>query len=107
MAGQHHFCGKIMTVSQHCGRKRPEQLLQSSAIGTKRLFLEQGLSLQQNQLGLGKKKRASRRADQSFAGLSLTFCPEGILFFFLSHEGCWRCDTHCGASVVKVLTGLG
>lgn len=71
-----------MTVSQHCGRKRPEQLLQSSAIGTKRLLLEQGLSLQQNQLGLGKKKRASRRADQSFAGLSLTFCPEGILFFF-------------------------
>lgn len=28
MAGKHHFCGKVMTVSQHNSRKRSKQLLQ-------------------------------------------------------------------------------
>lgn len=95
MAGEHHFSGKIMTASQHSGRERSEQLLQSLAVSTNRFLPGTGLSLQQNQQGQreegmsrkkGKKKRRSWWVDHSFQRppLSYWLFKEQFLTFFFS-----------------------
>lgn len=94
MAGEHHFSGKIMTASQHSGRKRSEQLLQSLAVSTNRFLPETEPSLQQNQQGQReegmrgkeeKKKRRSWWVDHSFPRPSLScllFREQFFNFFF-------------------------
>lgn len=63
MAGQRHFCGKIMTVSQHCGCKRLEQLQQESSHRHKKASSGAG------PLPAAKSAEASRHVDQGFSEL--------------------------------------
>lgn len=74
MAGQRHFCGKIMTVSQHCGCKKLEQLQEEPSHRHKKASSGAGPQ------PADKSAEASRRVDHGFSEL-LDFFQ--ILFFHL------------------------
>lgn len=75
MAGQRHFCGKIMTVSQHCGCKKLEQLQEEPSHRHKKASSGAGPQ------PADKSAEASRRVDHGFSEL-LDFFQILFLFYF-------------------------